>query len=327
MIHRKPPEDLVGYLSVLYHKLAGNRKSGCVEMHEVSWRPVSAFPDPPAIPMDLEMSPLPAFLNSAPPPLMAAVAASTAPVAELAVTPRPAVTPKPVAETRRARRTYHVAVDVPRETAMANGIVPGTFPSLFLENQKKDGEWGKRHKMVTTVSESASGYSCRIVLPRPPAANSAVAIDFENGNSLVITSDLLSKGAVSEVAVPSTKKKKAYVALSAAYPVRQGFLLMLFRFAAPTAIHAGAGFAFGGPIGLATAPASLAASFATRKIDGNRRAMAVEQHPSLHTEYLLANQGERMEKLEREIELLKQQLISLRQTETNPNSTSRRESK
>ncbi len=251
--------------------------------------------------------------------------------AQLKVAAKPAAAPMALSGTvQRTRRTYVVALNIPGATAKSNGIVPGTFPAVYLENQKKDGEWGKRHKTVAVVNETAGGYVSRLFLNRAPARNSAVAIDFENGNSIEVASDLL-KGVTVETVIPPTPKKKRYKALAAAYRVKTPFLLAALRFTAPTLAQGGMGFVTMGPLGLAMAPVSLVENLAMKKIAGNQRTMAAAEHPSLHVDYLLADQGEkigaqdtRIRTLEFEIQSLQKQMDSLRQTATNPNPTSRR---
>lgn len=334
VIHRKTHgKDLAGYMAGAIGRISGYDKvSTCV--------PFKPFIPPAIRTADVRMPNLPEPPEASLPRVatsMVSVSGTTVPV--IAKTPAKQAAPvaavKPAGTIQRTpakRRTYRVMLNIPSETAKANGIVPGMFPANYLENQKKGGEWGSRMKTVARVSETPGGYQAELFLRHAPAKNSAVAVDFENGNSIEVARDLLIKGEMTQTVIPPLPKKKRYNALMAAYRVRTPLMLSLVRIAAPTAPQAILGGFTMGTSAAAMPAINLLQGIVMRKLIGNQRALAAAEHPSLNVDYLLTDQHEKLEvqdahikALEFQIESLRKQMADLlRQTKTTAAPTAKR---
>lgn len=232
------------------------------------------------------------------------------------------------------RRAYVVSLVITEESARQLELQPGDYPANYLVDQKKDGQWGKRTRIVAkVVSSPDGGYSCILHLPRPPAKNSAAAIDFLNGNSIEVASNMLA-GKMAGVAPMPKLKKKQYDALRAAYQVKRPWLLSLARFVLPAAPQIATGFMAMGPMGAAMPVTGMVQGLAVRRILGNERQMAVAQNPALHVNYVLADQSEklgwqdaRIAALEHQLKSMEKQIEALKQTKQTTTIQARTERK
>ncbi|MDE2019050.1 MAG: hypothetical protein KGJ13_01740 [Patescibacteria group bacterium] len=300
LIQRKTHgRDVAGFVAAFIGRITGSdRTTSCVEL--------KPFTSPALKPISMEMPILPA------PPKVR----FSHPLPKLADLGLPMSLPT-------IERRYEVVLTIQAATAQANGIVPGTFPANYLENQKKDGTWKKRQRIIAKVSEANEGLVCQLFLKHAPAKNSAVAVDFQNGNSIEVASNML-QGKKALAVIPPEPKKDHYQALADAYRVKPPFLLTALRgFILPTGAPTAIGWAAMGPFGALMPAASFVQGIAMRKIAANDRTLAAAQHPSLHTEYVLANQENkigaqdtRIRTLELQLQALQKELASLRQTAT-----------
>jgi hypothetical protein len=227
---------------------------------------------------------------------------------------------------RSNHKGYEVTVLISPQLAQDYNLASGTFAALFLQDQTPDGEWKKKRSMTVVIQSDARGYLCNLILKEKPPKNAEVLIDLEHGNALRIAGDLLIKGDASEKEPPLPFEKKSYAALNHTVRIHPGKFFGTMRLAAPVLIHTGVAFALGGPIGLATVPATFVSSIATRKINKNHEKMEALRHPSLNVENVLTGlsddlmaQHNDLDALKQKVQQLEQQLNSYEQNPTIQN--------
>jgi hypothetical protein len=195
----------------------------------------------------------------------------------------------------------------------AAGVNPGSYPAVFLRDQDNKGYWHKRDNIAIRVETVEDKLFCRILLDKKPPLNSAVVIDWGNGQAFYVSGDILVQGATAEVPVPKNLSGKKYTSLKAMLPVKRHPLMAAVRIIGPTAMRSGLAFASIGPQGLILAPASLASDILMHKLRNDRGELARISAPRLEIQYQVAGQQSKINELEKRIASLQSQLGNLRQ--------------